>query len=158
MKIQCQLIQDQWESYRKGKSLNSQVIREMTNHLTTCPACREFAYQHSFYSLLKASYGGEPSGPSEGFFANLERKLKEVEHYTQPIAFTEILLQKGWKLVPIMTVLIVLLLGSFAYQYENISKVATQAPIEEVILFEDAQLNENHIIYALTTEELKNGQ
>jgi len=158
MKNLCQFTKEGWEAYNKGTPLTFQEMKEITDHLHTCSACREFAYQHSFYSLLKASYEGDLQEPSERFFAHLEKKLKEIEYYSQPITFIEILLQKGWKLVPVMTVLLVLLLGSFAYQYENISTITTHTPIEEVILFEDTLLNESHIIYAITTEELKNGQ
>lgn len=155
MKIQCQLIREQWESRIKDTSFNSQVIRKMVNHIKTCNACRKFVYQHSFYPLLKESYGEEAHEPSERFFDNFAKRLDGIEHQTQEITFAEILLEKGWKLVPAMTILLVLLLGSFAYQYKNISTVVTQIPIEEFILFDDTLLNENHILYAITTEELK---
>jgi predicted anti-sigma-YlaC factor YlaD len=158
MKIKCQLIREQWESYKNGASLNFQVIREITNHLTTCPACKEFVYQHSLYPFFKESYGEEVPEPSERFFDNLAKKLDEVKHHTQEISFIGILSQKGWKLVPVMTVLLVLLFGSFAYQYKNISTLATHTPLEEVVLFEDTPLNEYYVLSAITTEELKNEQ
>lgn len=156
MKIQCQLIREQWESYKKGTSLNSQVINEMVNHLKTCSACREFAYQHSLHMLLKASYEGLSPEPSDNFLYNLEKKLNAAGRQNQWFTLSGILVQKGWKLVPVMTLLLVLLLGSFVYQYKNISTLATPIPIEEVILFENTVLNENHILYTITTEELTN--
>ena len=158
MKIPCQHTKEKWEAHKRGLSLNPQELDEITKHLQTCSDCREYIYQHSLYPLLKKSYGEETPEPSEHFFDNLAQKLHELECHTQEATPTEILLQKGWKLVPVMTVLLVLLLGSFVYQYKNISSALSHIPIEEVILFEDTSLNENQILYAIITEELKNGK
>jgi len=159
MKIQCQLIQDQWESYRKGKSPNSKVIREMKNHLTTCPACREFAYKYSLSPLLKESYGEDAPEPSKRFFDNLAKKLDKVEYHTQEITSIEILLQRGWKLVPTMAAILILLTGFLVYHYKNLSTMRTPLPpIEEVILFDDAPLNEYYVLSAITTEVGDNEQ
>lgn len=155
-KIKCQFTKEKWKAYKEGAALNPKEIKEMVSHFKTCSACREFAYQHSFYSLLKESYKGKPPESSGHFLTDLLKKLKEAECQNQQTPTTEILLQKGWKLVPVMTVLLLLLLGSFAYQYKNVFTVVTQTPIEEVILFDDTLLDENHILYAITTEELKN--
>jgi predicted anti-sigma-YlaC factor YlaD len=159
MKNICQLTKEKWEAYKEGSSLSSQEIKEIVDHLQTCSSCRECAYQQSLPSLLKESYKGNPPEPSEYFLTNLEGKLKEVEHQSKQITFTEIFLQKGWKLVPIMTALLIFLAGSIAYQYNTISIMRTTLPtIEDVILFEDIPLNGHYVLSAITTEELNNGK
>jgi len=158
MKFLCQRIRKQWSVYKEGTSLTPEEAKDMLDHINQCAECREFAYTYAHSSLLKDSYGGSPPPPSEYFFSKLEHNLKDIPHQTQRSTFTDILLQKGWKLVPIMIVLILFLAASVMYQYNNLSQMnPLLTPFDETVIFEDTPLDSNFVLSAVLIEDLSNG-
>ena len=158
MKSLCQHTREKWEAYKKGTSLAPREIKEIADHLHTCTACSEFAYGESLSLILKGSYGGDSPEPSECFFTSIERKLREVDQQNQKITFSEVLLQRGWKLAPIMTALVIFLTVSLAYQYDSVSKIETPTSIEDIIFSEDTPLNVNDVLTAIISEGMNNGK
>jgi len=159
MKSPCQHAREKWEAYKKGIALTSREIKEeIEDHLYSCSVCREFAYGESLTPLLKDSHRGVPPEPSECFFTDLERKLKEVDRQNRKITFSEILLQKGWKLAPIMTALIVFLAATLAYQYNSVSNMKYPTSIEDIMFSEDVSLNTNDVLSAIISEGMNNGE
>ena len=158
MKGPCQHVREKWEAYKKGISLAPQEIKEIADHLHTCSECSEFAYGESLSSLLKGSYGGDSPEPSEFFFTSIERKLRDVDQQNRKITFSEVLLQRGWKLAPVMTALVIFLTASLAYQYNSVSKMETPTSIEDIIFSEDTPLNVNDVLTAIISEKMNNGK
>ena len=158
MKNLCKRTREKWKDYkRKGVSdvLDQLEIRE---HLQTCNSCQAFAQGEGLSFLLEESYKENPPEPSPEFFKNLERKLKAHDTQEHRASFSEIVLEKGWRLVPVMTVLIIFLMGSIGYQYTALSKLTARSSFEEVILFEDSAFQESDVLTAIVGGELINGK
>ena len=158
MKNRCKRTREKWDLY-KNETLpdirEQQAIRE---HLQTCSACQAFAYGESLSFFLEEPYRESPPEPSPDFFAHLERRLKTHDFQDQRASFTEIVLARGWKLVPAMAAMIIILISSIAYQYTSLSQLTVQSSLEERILFEDAALEENDILAAIVGGEVSNGK
>jgi hypothetical protein len=149
MKDRCKQTREKWEEYKKKGLPDAGDQQKMRAHLETCYACRSFAYGESLSFLLEESYREDPPEPSADFFTNLAGKLEthDTEGYT--VSFSEILFEKGWKMVPVMTVLIIFLMGSIGYQYTALSKLAARSSFEEVVLFEDSAFEEGDVLAAI---------
>jgi hypothetical protein len=158
MKNRCKRTREKWELYKKETLPDvgeQQAIRE---HLQTCSACQAFAYGESLSFFLEEPYRENPPEPSPDFFAHLERRLKTHDLQDQQASFTEIVLVRGWKLVPAMAAIAIVLISSIAYQYTLLSPLTVQSSLEERILFGDAALEENDILAAIVGGEVSNGK
>jgi len=158
MKNLCKLSREKWEAFKKGTLPTAQEEQELAEHLRTCSACREFSHGESLSFLLQEASRERPPDPSPDFFAHLERKLVIRDIQGKESSFTEIVLAKGWKLVPAMAAIIIVLISTLAYQYTSLSQLAVQSSLEERILFEDAALEENDILAAIVGGEVSNGE
>jgi predicted anti-sigma-YlaC factor YlaD len=158
MKNLCKLSREKWEAFKKGTLPTAQEEQELAEHLRTCSACREFSHGESLSFLLQEASRERPPDPSPDFFAHLERKLATRDAQGKKNSFTEIVLARGWKLVPAMAAIIIVLISSIAYQYTSLSQLAVQSSLEERILFEDAALEENDILAAIVGGEVSNGK
>jgi hypothetical protein len=67
-------------------------------------------------------------------------------------------LEKGWRLVPVMTLLIIFLMGSIGYQYTTLSKLTARSSFEEIVLFEDSSFEESDVLAAIVGGEVSNGK
>lgn len=158
MKNRCKRIREKWKEYKREglpDALDKQGIRE---HLQTCPSCQAFAQSEGLSFLLEEYYKENPPEPSPDFFTNLERKLKAYDSREHKASFSQIVLEKGWRLVPVMTVLIIFLMGSIGYQYSNLSKMTARSSFEETILFEDSAFEEGDVLSAIVGGEVINGK
>lgn len=158
MKNRCNRIREKWKEYKKKglpDALDQQEIRE---HLQTCPSCQAFAQGEGLSFLLEESYKENPPEPSPDFFKNLERKLKARDVQAHKASFSQIVLEKGWRLVPVMTVLIILLMGSIGYQYSTLSQLTDPSSFEEQILFGDSVFEEGDVLNAIVGGEVINGK
>ncbi len=158
MKKLCKQTRENWEMYKRRSLPDAGELQDMRNHLQTCSACQAFAYGESLSFLLEESYKESPPEPSPDFYTNFERKLKTHDLQDQKTSFTEILLEKGWRLVPVMTVLTIFLMGSIGYQYTTLSKLTAQSSFEEVVLFEDSSFEESDVLTAIVGGEVINGK
>jgi hypothetical protein len=158
MKNPCKRSREKWEALKKGTLPTAQGEQELAEHLLTCSACREFFHGEGLSFLLQETSRERPPDPSPDFFAHLERKLATGAVQGTKSSFTEIVLARGWKLVPAMAAVIFVLISSIAYQYTSLSQLAVQSSLEERILFEDAALEENDILAAIVGGEVSNGK
>ncbi len=159
METFCHHIENQLKIHKELSSLSPEEKKDILDHIKLCSHCREILYSHAYPSLLKESYGGNPPGPSEYFFSKIENSLKHAPHEMQHNTFADILIQKGWKLVPIMIVLIIFLAGSTLYQYNNLSQInSLHTPFEETVVFEDTSLNINYVLSAVIMGDLSYGK
>ena len=158
MKNRCKKTRENWAVYKRGVLPDDGELQDMRSHLQTCSACQAFAYGESLSFLLEESYKDSPPEPSQDFFVRLENKLKIYNVQDQKASFSEILLNKGWRLVPVMTVLIIFLMGSIGYQYKALSELTSRSSFEEVILFEDSAFKENDVLAAIVGGEVINGK
>ena len=158
MQNRCKRTREKWKEYkRKGlpDALDQQEIRE---HLQTCLSCQAFAHGEGLSFLLEESFKENPPEPSPDFFTNLERKLKAHDAQEYRASFSQIVLEKGWRLVPVMTVLIFFLVGSIGYQYSTLSKMTARSSFEETILFGDSAFEEGDVLSAIVGGEVSNGK
>ncbi len=154
----CHHIEKQLKVHKEVTSLSPEEKKDILDHIKLCSHCRALAYSSAYPSLLKDSYGGNPPGPSEYFFSKLGNSLKHVTQEMHHNTFADILLQKGWKLVPIMIVLVLFLAGSTFYQYNNLSQInSLLTPLEETVVFKDTPLDSNFVLSAVIMEDLNYG-
>jgi predicted anti-sigma-YlaC factor YlaD len=158
MKNLCKLTREKWEAFRKGTLPTPQEEKKIAEHLRNCSACREFSHGESLSFLIQEASREMPPDPSPDFFTHLERKLATHSVQGQKSSFTEIVLARGWKLVPVMTAIVIVLISTLAYQYTSLSQRTVQSSLEERILFEDAVLEENEILAAIVGGEVRNGE
>ena len=158
MKNRCKQAREHWEMYKRGVFPDAEALQDMKKHLKACSACQAFAYGESLSFLLEESYKEGPPEPSPDFFTNLEKNLKTHDLQDHKNSFTEILLEKGWRLVPVMTVLIIFLMGSIGYQYTTLSNLTARSSFEEAILFGDSAFQESDVLAAIIEGEGDNGK
>ncbi len=158
MKNLCKETREKWKEYRR-KSLPDVLDQlEIREHLQTCPSCQAFAQSKGLSFLLEEAYKENPPEPSPEFFTNLERKLKSYDTRAHRVSFSQIVLEKGWRLVPVMTILIIFLMGSIGYHYSTMSKMTARSSFEETILFEDSAFEEGDVLSAIVGGEVINGK
>ena len=158
MKKLCTYTRKKWETLKEGTLPTAQEEKEIAEHLRNCSACREFSQGKSLSFLLHEVSCERPPDPSADFFAHLERKLATRDVEDTKTSFTEIVPASGWRLVPAMAVIIIVLISTLAYQYTSLSKLTPQSSLEERILFEDAVLEEHDILAAIVGGEMRNGE
>jgi hypothetical protein len=158
MKNQCKKTRANWEVYKRGVLPDVGELQDMKKHLQTCPACQAFAHEESLSFLLGESYKEKYPEPSADFFTNLERNLETHDTQGHKGSFSEIVLEKGWRLVPVMTLLIIFLMGSIGYQYTTLSKLTARSSFEEIVLFEDSSFEESDVLAAIVGGEVNNGK
>jgi predicted anti-sigma-YlaC factor YlaD len=158
MKNRCKRTREKWkECKRKGlPDVLDQL--EMREHLQTCNSCQAYTQSEGLSLLLEESYKENPPEPSPDFFTNLERKLKAYDTQDHRASISQIVLEKGWRLVPVMTILIIFLMGSIGYQYSTLSKLTARSSFEETILFEDSGFEEGDVLSAIVGWEVINGK
>lgn len=132
----------------------------MEDHFHSCSACREFAYGESLTHLLtlQRSHEGDQPQLSNRFFADLKRKLQLVDHQERTIPFFETLAQKGWKLAPLMTALIIFLAATLAYQYNTLFSMNMSTSFDDILFSQDVFLTQNDVLSAILSEETDNGK
>ena len=158
MKNLCNHTREKWKEYKRKGFPDVMDQREIREHLQTCPSCQAFVQGEGLSFLLEASYKENPPEPSPEFFTNLERKLKAHDVQEHQASFSQIVLEKGWRLVPVMTVLIIFLMGSIGYQYSTLSKLTARSSFAETILFEDSVFEEGDVLSAIVGGEVINGK
>ncbi len=158
MKNLCKRTREKWKEYNKKGLPDTLDQQEMREHLQTCPSCQAFAQGEGLSFLLEESYQENPPGPSPDFFTNLERKLKAHDTQKHRASFSAIVLEKGWRLVPVMTVLIILLMGFIGYQYSILSISTDRSSFEEIIVFGDSGVEEGDVLSAIVGGEVINGK
>ena len=158
MKNPCKRSREKWEAFKKGTLPTVQEEKELAEHLRTCSSCREFIQGESLSFLLQEASRESPPDPSPEFFAHLERKLATRDVQDKKNSFAEIVLARGWKLVPAMAAIIIVLISSLAFQYTSLSQLVVESSLEERIIFEDAALEENDILAAIVGGEVGNGK
>jgi hypothetical protein len=158
MKDLCKQTREKWKEYKRNGLPSVLDQQKMREHLQTCHSCHAFAQGEGLSFLLKESYKENPPEPSHEFFTNLERKLKAYDAQEHKADFSRILMEKGWRLVPVMTVLIIFLMGSIGYQYSTLSQMTARSSFEETILFEDSGFEEGDVLSAIVGGEVINGK
>lgn len=158
MNQRCKYTREKGEACRQAILPAVQDDKELAEHLRTCSACREFFHGERLSFLLREVSREKPPDPSPDFFARLARKLAARTIRGNAGSFAEMVLAGGWKLVPVMTAMSIVLISSLAYQYASLSQLTGQSSLEERILFEDAGLEENDILAAIVGGELSNGK
>ena len=158
MKDLCKRTKEKWEDYKNGTLPTVQEEQEISEHLRNCSVCREFSYGKSLSFLLQEASRERPPDPSPDFFTHITSKLATRDAQAQKNGFAEIVLAKGWKLVPVMTAIIIVLISSIAYQYTSLLPQSVESSLEERILFGDAVLEENDILAAIVGGEISNGK
>jgi hypothetical protein len=158
MKNRCKQTREKWKEYQEKGLFDIGDQQEIGDHLQTCPSCQAFAQSEGLSFLLEESYKEDPPEPSPEFFTNLERKLKAYDTREHKASFSQIVLEKGWKLVPVMTVSIIFLMGSIGYQSSTLSKMTARSSFEETILFEDSAFEEGDVLSAIVGGEVINGK
>jgi len=155
----CHNIEKKLKVHKEITLLSPEEKKAILDHIKICSHCRELFYLHAYPSLFKDSYGGNPPGPSEYFFLKLDNTLKNAAQEMQHNTFADILIQKGWKFVPVMIVLLLFLGVSTFYQYNNLSQInSLLTPFEETVLFEDTPLNRNFVLSAVIIGDLSYGK
>jgi hypothetical protein len=158
MKNLCKRTREKWKEYTRKGLPDVLDQREIREHLQTCNSCQEFTQSEGLSLLLEESFKENPLEPSPDFFTNLEKKLKAYDIKGHRAGFSQIVLEKGWRLVPVMTVLIIFLMGSIGYQYSTLSKTAARSSFEETVLFEDSAFEEGDVLSAIVGGEVINGK
>jgi predicted anti-sigma-YlaC factor YlaD len=154
----CQFAKEKLDDYKKNIVMSSAELQQIRDHLKICPACQEFVSGKNLSSMLKEAYSELPPSPAPQFYENLREKLNGVDGSAQHTLFSEIMLQTGWKLVPVMTAFILFLTGLLAYFYEDISSVQASSSLEDVVLYGDTPLTEDLVLTVLSIQEVYDGE
>jgi hypothetical protein len=143
--------------YNKGALPDIREQQHIAEHLQACPACRAFAHGQRLSRILQESYADTPPEPSAQFFADLARQLRAPDVQERSAGFAEMVLDKGWRLVPAMLVAVFFLMGSIAYQLTVLSQLTARSSFEEAVFYEDALLEEGDFLSVIIGGGVING-
>jgi len=157
MKHSCRRTREKWELYRKGALTDIREQQNIAEHLRACSACQAFAYGESLSFILQESHAGTPPEPPLHFFTDLAKKLHVPDVQERKAGFAEIVLDKGWRLVPAMLIAVFFLMGSIAYQLTVLSQLTAQSSFEETVFYEGALFEERDFLSAILGGGVING-
>jgi hypothetical protein len=157
MKHSCKRTREKWTLYSKGALPDIREQQHIAEHLQACPACQAFAYGERLSCILQESSADKPPEPSAHFFTDLARKLRVPDVQERNTGFAEMVLDKGWRLVPAMLVAVFFLMGSIAYQLTVLSQLTAQSSFEEALFYEGALLEESDFLSAILGGGVING-
>ncbi len=155
MKRTCTYVRKKWETSAKGALLSRKELHEIEAHLKTCSVCRQFAYTGNLSSLLQKSYDVDTPGPSERFFSGIRQKIIAHEAGNKQSMISDVLLQAGVRLVPIMAALLLFLTGTLAYVSKDTSQSNAVLTIEDIMFSEEnMQVHTDLVLSSVFIEEV----